>query len=56
MKQAPVLKSECLRGLGRNAEAEQVLRESLAAWPQMTTLRKCFRFLGMVANEKAPPF
>jgi hypothetical protein len=37
--------------LGKNAEADQVLKESLAAWPQMTTLRKCFRFLGMVAND-----
>jgi hypothetical protein len=27
------------------------LKESLAAWPQMTALRKSFRFLGMVAND-----
>ncbi|MEI7938389.1 MAG: hypothetical protein WCK27_16990 [Verrucomicrobiota bacterium] len=51
VKQAQVLKSECLRSLGKSAEADQVLKESLAAWPQMTTLRKCFRFLGMVAND-----
>jgi hypothetical protein len=51
VKQAQVLKSECLRGLGKNAEADQVLKESLAAWPQMTALRRCFRFLGMVAND-----
>jgi hypothetical protein len=51
VKQAQVLKSECLRGLGKTAEAEAVLKESLAAWPQMTTLRKGFRFLGMVAND-----
>lgn len=51
VKQAQVLKSECLRSLGKNAEADKVLKESLAAWPQMTALRKCFRFLGMVAND-----
>jgi hypothetical protein len=51
VKQAQMLKSECLRGLGKNSEAKQVLKESLAAWPQMTQLRKFFRFLGMVANE-----
>ena len=51
VKQAQVLKSECLRALGNSAEADQVLKESLAAWPQMTMLRKCFRFLGMVAND-----
>jgi tetratricopeptide (TPR) repeat protein len=51
VKQAQVLKSECLRGLGKITEADQILKESLAAWPQMATLRKCFRFLGMVAND-----
>jgi len=51
VKQAQVLKSECLRGLGKHSEADSVLKESLAAWPQMTTLHKCFRFLGMVAND-----
>jgi tetratricopeptide (TPR) repeat protein len=51
VKQAQILKSECLRNVGRNAEADQILNESLAAWPQMTALRRCFRFLGMVAND-----
>ena len=51
VKQAQTLKADCLRALGQGAEADQVMRESLAAWPQMTTLRKCFRFLGMVAND-----
>jgi hypothetical protein len=51
VKQAQTLKAECLRGLGRNSEAEQVARENLAAWPQMNALRKIFRFLGMVAND-----
>jgi len=26
-------------------------KETLAVWPQMTLLRRTFRFLGMVAND-----
>ena len=51
VRQAQVLKAECLRALGRPAEADRVLKDALAAWPQMNTLRRAFRFLGMVAND-----
>jgi hypothetical protein len=51
VRQAYALMADCLRGLGRNAEAERVAAESAAAWPQMNSLRRVFRFLGMVAND-----
>jgi hypothetical protein len=41
----------CLRALGRNAEADLLARETLAAWPEMNLWRRLFRFLGMVASD-----
>jgi len=49
--QAYLMMAECLRQLGRNAEAEKISLEALAAWPQTNWLRRGFRFLGMVAND-----
>ena len=51
VRQAHALMAECLCGLGRNAEADRLKFETLSAWPQMNSLRRCFRFLGMVAND-----
>jgi hypothetical protein len=51
VRQGYALMAECLRGLGRTAEADRVASEAAAAWPQMNSLRRCFRFLGMVAND-----
>ncbi len=51
IKQAQMLKAECLRGLGREAEARRIESETIAAWPEMNALRRTFRFLGMVAND-----
>lgn len=51
VRQAGLLLAECLRAVGRNAEAARVERDTLAAWPQMNLLRRLFRFLGMVAND-----
>lgn len=48
---AEKLKADCLRALGRQAEADQLSREILAAWPEMGAVRRLFRFLGMVATE-----
>ena len=48
---AQKLKADCLRALGRAAEAERVEKETLTAWPEMASARRLFRFLGMVANE-----
>ena len=45
------MKVECLRALGRHAEAEQTAREAVLAWPKMNTARRLFRFFGKVANE-----
>jgi hypothetical protein len=45
------MKITCLRGLGKNAEAAALENEKLAAWPEQATMRRIFRFLGMVANE-----
>jgi hypothetical protein len=42
---------QCLRALGRQAEAEQVAKDAIVAWPRMSVMRRFFRFLGMVANE-----
>jgi hypothetical protein len=28
-----------------------VAKDAIVAWPRMSALRRCFRFLGMVANE-----
>ena len=42
---------QCLRALGRQAEAERVAKDAILAWPRMSVLRRFFRFLGMVANE-----
>jgi hypothetical protein len=51
LRQAQEMKIECLRALGRDAEAEALAREKFLAWPQMNAVRRLFRFLGMVANE-----
>jgi len=51
VRQGHAMMAECLYGLGRNAEADLIASETLAAWPQMNALRRCFRFLGMVAND-----
>jgi hypothetical protein len=48
---AEKLKADCLRALGRSAEADRLSREVLAAWPEMGGARRLFRFLGMVATE-----
>jgi hypothetical protein len=42
---------QCLRALGRTAEAERVAQAAILAWPRMSAMRRFFRFLGMVANE-----
>ena len=42
---------QCLRALGRPAEAERVAKDAMLAWPRMSVLRRFFRFLGMMANE-----
>lgn len=51
VRQAHALMAECLRGLGRNAEAKRIAFETVSGWPQMNGLRRCFRFLGMVIND-----
>jgi hypothetical protein len=51
VRQAQDMKVECLRALGRNAEADKLAKETLAAWPEMNFFRRMFRFLGMVATE-----
>ena len=48
---AEKLKADCLRALGRQAEAEKLSQEVLAAWPEMGAARRLFRFLGMIATE-----
>ena len=48
---AEKMKVDCLRALGRQAEAEQLSREVMAAWPEMGGPRRLFRFLGMIATE-----
>jgi hypothetical protein len=42
---------QCLRALGRQADAERVAKDAILAWPRMSVMRRFFRFLGMVANE-----
>ena len=51
LRAAQDMKIKCLRALGRQAEADQLARENLLAWPAMNGARRVFRFLGMVANE-----
>jgi hypothetical protein len=51
LRQAQQLQVECLKKLGRTAEAGRLERELLAAWPEHSTARRVFRFLGMVAND-----
>jgi len=51
VRQAQDMKVECLRALGRNAEAEKLAKETLVAWPEMNLARRLFRFLGMVASD-----
>jgi len=51
LRQAQEMKIECLRALGRNAEAKELAGEKFLAWPEMNALRRLFRFLGMIANE-----
>ena len=51
VRQAQDMKVECLRALGRNAEADKLAMETLAAWPEMNFFRRMFRFLGMIATE-----
>jgi hypothetical protein len=45
------LKIECLRALGRQAEADRIKEDMLAAWPQMVLTRRFFRFLAKFVNE-----
>jgi hypothetical protein len=45
------MKITCLRALGKNAEADVLAQEKVAAWPEQPMMRRTFRFLGMVANE-----
>jgi hypothetical protein len=51
LRQAQEMKIQCLRALGRAAEADRLTRERYLAWPEMSAARRLFRFLGMVANE-----
>ena len=51
VRQAQDMKVACLRALGRNAEADKLAGEVLAAWPEMNAARRLFRFLGMVASD-----
>ena len=51
VRQANDMKVECLRALGRNAEADKLAGETLAAWPEKNFFRRIFRFLGMVASD-----
>jgi hypothetical protein len=51
VRQVQEMKAECLRGLGRNAEAEKISSEVLAAWPEMNFIRRLFRFGGAFAND-----
>ncbi len=51
VRQAQDMKVECLRALGRDAEADQLARETLAAWPEMKFWRRLFRLSGMLATE-----
>lgn len=51
LRQALDMKIECLRALGRHTEAQKLEHERRLMWPQMSLARRCFRFLGMVANE-----
>jgi hypothetical protein len=51
VRQAHLLKAECLRALGQTAEADRVTRECFVAWPRSKMTRRIFRFLGRVAND-----
>ena len=51
VRQAQDMKAECLRALGRNAEADKLAGETLAAWPEMDFWRRLFRLFGMLATE-----
>jgi hypothetical protein len=51
VRQAQEMKIQCLRALGRGAEADETAREAMLAWPRMDVARRTFRFLGKVANE-----
>ena len=51
VRQAQDMKVECLRALGRNAEAGKLAGETLAAWPEMNFWRRLFRLFGMLATE-----
>jgi hypothetical protein len=51
VRQAQDMKVECLRALGRDAEADKLAKETLTAWPEMNFARRLFRFLGMVASD-----
>ncbi len=51
LRQAQLLQVECLKKLGRSAEAGRLEKDVLAAWPEHNAARRIFRFLGMVAND-----
>ena len=51
LRQAQHLQAQCLRKLGRSAEADRLEKDLLAAWPEHNAARRLFRFLGMVAND-----
>ncbi len=51
VRSAQKMKAQCLRQLGRNAEAELLDAETLATWPELATARRLFRFLAKFVNE-----
>ena len=51
VRQVQEMKAECLRQLGRTAEAEKISAENLTAWPEMNFIRRTFRFAGAFAND-----
>jgi hypothetical protein len=51
VRSAQKMKAECLRALGRAAEAQRLDQETLVTWPQMHAARRLFRFMGMLVTE-----
>ena len=51
VRQERDMRATCLRALGRDAEADRVAQETLAAWPEMNFWRRLFRLFGMLATE-----
>jgi hypothetical protein len=51
MRTAQLMKAQCLRALNQPQEAARLEQDTMVLWPQMSSARRIFRFMGMLVAE-----